>query len=121
MNQHCQDKKPTWTCRVMETLTGREDFMTAAQLRAALGCNINQMSAALIHLRRRQAIDCVVEPNGVAWWFATPETDDRSKHVDERVPEEKGSRKPRRASSVIVLKNPVTGATQKIKYKLKEA
>ena len=97
------EKKPTWTCKVMELLTGRDDFMTMTQIREGIGCNCNQVSAALIHLRRRQAVDCVIEPNGIAWWFSTAENDDRSRHCDERVPEEPGSRCPRKSTTMIKL------------------
>lgn len=79
----------TWTCKVLRELANRDDFLTAKRIREAVGGNPNQISAALIHLRKRKAIDCIVEPDGVAWWFATPDSDDRTSHVDERKPETK--------------------------------
>ena len=82
-------KQPTWTTLVLELLTGRDDFMTARQIRTAIGANVNQASAALSSLRQYRCVDCVVEPNGIAWWFATPETDQRCSHLDERTPEDK--------------------------------
>ena len=96
------DKKPTWTYLVLKHLEAQPDnFMTAAQLRSSAGANCDQMSAALIHLRKRHAIDCVVEPDGVAWWFATTQYDDRCRHCDERVIEELGHRRRRKSSGVI--------------------
>lgn len=94
MSSNRADKRPTWTCLVLRALESRPDnFMTAPQLRTATGANLNQMSAALIYLRKRHVVDCVVEPDGVAWWFATTQYDDRSRTVDERCPEEPGHRR----------------------------
>jgi len=98
-----RDKQPTWTCRVMELLTKTDDFMTARQIRVAIGANENQVSAALIHLRRRHAVDCVEQDNAL-WWYATPETDDRVKRVDERVPEEPGTRCRRGKATHILMR-----------------
>ena len=81
-------KRPTWTSIVMKKLEEKPDnFMTAEQLRNTTGANHNQMSATLIHLRKCNAVDCVIEPNGVAWWFATTQYDDRQYQVNERAPE----------------------------------
>lgn len=91
------NKKPTWTYLVLKALESKPDnFMTAPQLRVMTGANLNQMSAALIYLRKRHVVDCVVEPDGVAWWFATTQYDDRQRTVDERCPEEPGHRKSRK-------------------------
>lgn len=110
-----QDKKPTWTSLILAFLTDQNDFRSTAQIRQAVGANCNQASAALIHLRRRQAIDCVIEPGGVAWWMATPECDDRCRHCDERTPEEPGSRHRRKSTSVI-YKPPLTGIEKRISF-----
>ena len=100
-----QPKQPTWTALTLAALESRPDnFMTAAQLRAATGATRNQQSAALIHLRKRHAVDCVVEPDGVAWWFATTAYDDRTKHVDERCPEEPGNRHRRKGYHIRLTK-----------------
>lgn len=90
-------KEPTWTSLVLELLEARDDFLTYEAIRAATGGSRDQISAACIHLRRRRAIDCIVEPDGVAWWFATPETDNRSTHVDFRAPEAKPRKRRRTA------------------------
>ena len=101
------DKRPTWTTKILDLLAGKNDFMSTQQIREAVGANCNQTSASLIHLRRSRAIDCVIEPNGVAWWLATPEDDVRCRHCDERAEEPKGSRRPRKATSVVKVKNPI--------------
>ena len=89
-----QDKRPTWTSLILEALTKADDFMTAQQLCVATGANINQVSAALHHLRKRHAVDCLASDNQL-FWFATPEGDDRERVVEERRPEEPGTRRRR--------------------------
>lgn len=102
MKKSNTDKKPTWTYLALKQLEAQPDnFMTTAQLRSSTGANCGQMSAALIHLRKRHAIDCVIEPDGVAWWFATTQYDDRCKCFDARVIEELGSRRRQKSSGVI--------------------
>lgn len=88
---------PTWTSLTLAALVRADDFRTAAQLRVEIGASSTQLSAALIHLRRRKAVD-FVEAGDALWWFATPETDDRSCKRDERTPESRPRRprKPRR-------------------------
>lgn len=87
-----RSKDTTWTTLVLEALIGRDDFMTYEMLREATGGNQNQIQATCHHLRKRRAIDCIIEPNGVAWWYATPESDNRSRKIEERRREELGSR-----------------------------
>jgi hypothetical protein len=76
--------QPTWTSLATQALEGRDDFMTTAQLSAETGADRGQMNAALSHLRRHHAVDCVIERDGVAWWFATTACDTRLKCLDER-------------------------------------
>lgn len=85
------DRRPTWTRLILATLVSADDFATAQQLCAATGANMNQASAALHHLRNRKAVDCLAS-DGQLFWFATPDTDDRARTVDERRPEEPGNR-----------------------------
>lgn len=66
--------------------------MTAYQLAAAIGSNTGQTTAAIFHLHKRHAIDCV-ESDVRLYWFATPGDDDRLKTIDERTPEEPGTRR----------------------------
>ena len=89
------DKKPTWVHLVSQAMVEYDDFMTAYDLIAATGGTINQVSAALSHLRKCKAADCLAV-EGQLFWFDTSGSDTRLKTVDERVPEEPGTR--RRAS-----------------------
>jgi len=90
------DKRPTHTALVLEALVRwPQEFASARDMVAATGSNFNQVSAALHHLRKRHAVDVVVELDGTGWWFATPSNDDRTHVVLERIPEDR-PRKPRR-------------------------
>ena len=81
-------KEPTWTHLVEQALRGCDDFLNYRMLDKITGGNTNQVSAACFHLRKRHAIDCVIENNGVAWWYALPpENDDRTIIRTERTPE----------------------------------
>lgn len=91
--------KPTWTHLVFEYLRVSDDFVTTAQIKAAVNGNFNQIGAALSHLHKRKAVDFMVA-EGVTYWFATPDTDNRSKQVEERVPEEPGSRRTRKTHTI---------------------
>lgn len=77
-------KEITHTTRVLEALIRADDFRTTRQLKALTGGDYNQIGAALSHLKKHRAADCLT-CEGELWWFATPESDDRSRHVDERV------------------------------------
>lgn len=83
--------KPTWTALFLKALQARDDFMTLPQLRTATGANGDQATATLHHLCRRKAVSAM-NSDGVLWFYATPESDERTKTLDERVPEEPGSR-----------------------------
>lgn len=97
-------KDPTWTSLVLGALRKQDDFMDNAMLRAITGGNSNQVSAALIHLRKFRAVDVVVNPDGRGWWFALPPAQDaRSTVHGERTPESK-PRKPRQPRKAAVIK-----------------
>lgn len=85
------DRKPTVTKLVLDALQVCDDFLSLELLRAATGANNNQITAALHHLQKRKAVDCVVGPDDLLWWFATGE-DDRQRIVEERVAEPPGNR-----------------------------
>jgi len=94
-------KEPTWTSLVMELLERQDDFMTVEMIIESLGgqltgANRNRIYAALFHLRKHRAVDCVVEPDGKAWWYSTSKEDDRIRTVLERVLEPPGNRKRRK-------------------------
>ena len=81
-------KEPTWTHLVAEALRGCDDFLDYHMLRQITGASSTQVSAACFHLRKRHAIDCIIEPDGVAWWYALPpEDDNRMRRVEDRCPE----------------------------------
>jgi hypothetical protein len=81
-------KDPTWTHLVVEALRGCDDFLNYRMLAAITGGNPSQVSAACFHLRKRHVIDCVIEVDGVAWWYALPpEEDNRSRVHEVRCPE----------------------------------
>ena len=98
--------QPTWTSLVLEYLTKSDDFRNCTMIREATGANQGQVSAACHHLRRRRAIDVIIDKDGVGWWYPTPETDNRTYTVVERMPEVdhrhrgKGSPRGARARSI---------------------
>lgn len=83
--------KPTWTRLTVDTLSVMDDMLTAQQLCELTGGSINQISAALHHLQKVEAVECV-EGNGKLWWFLTGK-DRRTFTTDARIPEEPGTRK----------------------------
>ena len=81
-------KEPCSTKLVLDALRGCDDFLNYRMLEKITDRSVNQVSAACFHLRKRHAIDCIIEPDGVAWWYALPpESDDRSVIRTERTPE----------------------------------
>jgi hypothetical protein len=81
-------KEPCWTKLVLDALRGCDDFLNYRMLEKVTGGSVGQVNAACYHLRKRHAVDCVIEVNGVAWWYALPpESDDRSIIRTERTPE----------------------------------
>lgn len=94
-----KNKYPSVTYLVFTALVNSKDFMNHEDLMKVTGCNRNQISAACIHLRNRKAVDVIID-NGVGWWYATPETDNRSMTFDERVQEQPGNRHRKRRSEV---------------------
>lgn len=79
-------KEPTCVSVVFETLLKVDDFRTGKQLQAETGLSCNQVSASLHELRKYSAAACL-EENGQLFWFATPDKDQRTRVVNERVPE----------------------------------
>lgn len=90
-----KQKEPTVTSQVVEHLTKRNDYVETHELCRELCESFNRISAALSHLRKHRAVDCIVD-HGQVWWFILPvEMDTRSHHVDQRAPETR-PRKPRK-------------------------
>lgn len=95
-------KQPTITSLVLEALRVQDDFMSNIMLMRFTGSSADQVSAATHHLRKRHAIDCVIEPDGRAWWYALPpESDNRAFHVDERAPETRPRRRKRKVTQEV--------------------
>lgn len=82
MKRNRKNVKPTTTSLVWNELNRTGDFHDVHQLSAATGRNANQVSAALHHFRVHKAVDSVVSEDRL-WWFATPESDDRTRQLDE--------------------------------------
>ena len=97
--------EPTWTSLVLAALVRADDFMSMKQIAAAVStADLRLVRITLLWLRGFHAVDSVVS-EGRPWWFATPENDTRTKHLDLRVPEER-KRAPRRARGTIIKKEP---------------
>lgn len=95
MTRRRADTKPTWTFLVIEALRVADDFLTVRQLMERTGGNLNQVTAALHHLKvNAKAVECM-ESDGHLYWYLTG-VDLRTLTVDERVPEEPGNRRRRR-------------------------
>ena len=90
-----KNQEPTCVSLVSAELEGADDFRSAKQLIENTRLTKNRVAAALHHLKIHKAADFVVNADGTTWWFATPETDDRSRIVESREPEVK-PRKPRK-------------------------
>lgn len=84
----------TTTTLVTEALRKADDFMTYEMLMAVTGRSYNQITAACYHLRNYHVVDVIIDPKGRGWWFIQPENEDqRSRTVEERVPESAPRRK----------------------------
>lgn len=88
-----KDPKPTWVGLVWGVLLEANDFVASTELQKKTGGSQNQTNAALHHLQQHKAAEAVVGANGRLFWFATPESDTRTKQVEQRTPEDR----PRRA------------------------
>ena len=87
-------KIPTWTTLVEEALRAQDDFMDYRMLMKATRGTYSQISAACFSLREYRVIGCLVNPDGVAWWYARPKEDDtRHYHRDEQAPGKPKNRK----------------------------
>lgn len=115
MSNRKADREPSKVSIVLRTLIEADDFITAAQLIVKLHgrVNVNQISASLHHLRNRHAASCM-ESDGKLWWYSTPDLDDRSKKVDERVVEVDPRRRRGTASTTPATKKTSAAKTIKI-------
>lgn len=81
-------KVPCQRFVVFECLKSADDFMTAAQISSKTGIGARAVTATLHNLRYCKAVQ-MVEARDALWWFATPEDDVRTKHIEERAVEDK--------------------------------
>lgn len=95
-----QDRQPTCVSQVEQVMIQADDFVNLRGLMAATKLAINQVSASLSHLHKYRAAGCLESPDGL-WWFLTPDTDTRTKKVEERRPEGKPRRTRRSAGKKI--------------------
>ncbi len=87
-------KQMTYTYLVLECLKERNDYVTYDELydyvrETRSEVVLSHISAACFHLKEHKAIDFVIDGDGRVFWYFTPESDDRSRTVDERTPESK--------------------------------
>jgi len=89
-------KEPTKVSLVEKTLKAADDFLTIGMVIARCHGAVTreQASASLHHLKHHKAADVMAAEGGL-WWYHTPSTDTRTKHLEQRTPEER-KRKPRR-------------------------
>lgn len=88
------DKEPTFTYTVETWLAEQDDFKSFTEIRLGTGLSYNRVSAALSNARKFKAADFMVQ-DGITYWFLTPESDTRIRHVEEKARED-NPRKPRR-------------------------
>lgn len=86
-------KERTRTSVVFGALMRSDELMTGRQLMEATGLSSHDVFGSLAMLRNYHAVESL-EDNGTLWWFATPDSDQRSCVREERTPE----KRPRRAS-----------------------
>lgn len=93
-----KEKEPTFTSLVESWLSQQDDFRTVQEIVDGTGVNVNRVRAALHNAKNFKAASFLVD-NGITYWYATPESDTRTKHVEERVREEPGTRRARKGRS----------------------
>lgn len=76
------DYRPTDASVLLAYLVKLDDFANRKMIRTATQMPSNRVNAAIAHLQRHHAIDCVVVNERELWFYATPGTDDRLKIKD---------------------------------------
>lgn len=91
-------KETSTTALVLAALREADDFMTAKMLAEKVGRELRGPVAGALHmLRRYRAVDVVVDPDGVGWWYARPvEEDQRMRTYDEHAPHPHGMTRKRK-------------------------
>ena len=88
-------KKTTCTKLVLDWLVELDDFATRNQIVEGAAVTSSQVTATLHDLKRYKAID-VMDVDGVLWFYATADRDNRSRHCDEIKDGITRNRKPKR-------------------------
>lgn len=91
-------RREPFTAIVFRELCGIEDFLTVAQVAERTKLSVNAVRSALSNLRHYSAVDVVIEPNGVGYWFATPDYDKRTKCAKEIVEDIHRKQPPRKGT-----------------------
>lgn len=69
--------RPTDVSVILAYLVGLDDFANKEMIKLNTGMIDNRYRAAIAHLAKHKAIDCVIVNANELWWYATPERDDR--------------------------------------------
>lgn len=81
-----KDKQPTLVARVERALSEHDDFATMSTIVELTKLTRHQVEVTLHHLKNHKAVDAM-EVDKMLWWYSTPGTDTRIRHVEERAPE----------------------------------
>ena len=85
-------RTPTTTSRIEQALRESDDFLRPKDLRGRLpDVGLHELHVCLAWLKRCKAAD-IIASQGETFWFSTPETDTRSRHIAEKVHGGPGSR-----------------------------
>lgn len=81
-------KEVTITTKVTDILRTKDDFVNLDELAKLTGETRKVIQMTMWYLRKIRVADCIVEKDGVSWWFALPEAEDqRMRVLSERYPE----------------------------------
>jgi len=97
--------EPSCTSKVMSVLKQYDDFLDVSSITVLTGLKKQNVLSSLWWLQKIKAVESV-NSGGVPFWFATPDTDMRSRTIDERKKEDE-PRKAKRSRPAIVTPPPV--------------
>lgn len=86
-----RNPQPTMVHLVFELLQSTDSMLATADVAAQTGVGRHDSFKTLHYLRSRHAVEWVRQ-GSVDYWFATPQSDDRVRHIAERTPELNGRR-----------------------------
>lgn len=93
--------QPTMVHLVFDLLKHADEMRNTFEIAAEVRISRRDAFKSLNYLRSRNAV-AWVRQDGVDCWFATPTSDNRVRHIDERVPEVNGRRSRRRTILVTI-------------------